>query len=70
MTDLYLPDLTPDEVPAVCAEHNHPGSTYNAAMGKTWCRCGAVTYPGDAVDWALTRNDGPLSPWRKASKEA
>ena len=63
-TDPYLPDLAPDEIAAVCASRGHPGCTFNPWYGTTWCRCGEVTYPGDAVNFDLTRNLGPLSSWR------
>lgn len=33
--------------PDLCAEHDHPGCTYNARMNKTWCLCGERIYDGD-----------------------
>ena len=33
--------------PDLCAEHGHPGVTYNPWMGKTWCLCGDVVRDGN-----------------------
>lgn len=33
--------------PDLCAEHGHPGVTYNPQMGRTWCLCGQVARDGD-----------------------
>lgn len=37
------------KAPERCAEHGHPGVTFNPREGKTWCLCGAVVVEGDAV---------------------
>ena len=33
--------------PDLCAEHDHPGVTYNPQMDKTWCLCGDVIRDGN-----------------------
>lgn len=33
--------------PDLCADHGHPGCTYNVWLDRTWCLCGEFTYPGD-----------------------
>ena len=38
--------------PDLCAEHGHPGCTYNPWADQTWCLCGAVTYDGDQATHA------------------
>ena len=62
---LYLDPPPVSERPALCASHGHPGHCFNPRADRTWCLCGEVTYSGDRVDWELTRNDGPLSMWRR-----
>lgn len=45
--------------PDLCADHGHPGVTYNPWHDKTWCLCGAEIYDGDQnsrADWP----GGPL----------
>jgi hypothetical protein len=32
-----------------CVERDHPGTTYNPLMGKTWCACGEVVTDGDTA---------------------
>lgn len=55
----------------LCAEMGHPGVTHNPTADKTWCICGARTYPGraDTVDRHLACCDGPLSATPKATAE-
>lgn len=38
--------------PDLCAEHGHPGCTYNPWQDKTWCLCGAVVRDGDQATHA------------------
>lgn len=45
--------------PDLCAEHGHPGVTFNAAMGKTWCLCGEVIRDGNQFTHAACCG-GPL----------
>ena len=54
MSDEWMHRLHPEK----CADHGHPGAAYNPLGDKTWCLCGARTYPGDAVD----RTDSSLGP--------
>lgn len=49
-----------------CAALGHPGATYNAALDRTWCLCGAATYDGDR-DTGVTRNGGPLDRHRPST---
>ena len=46
MSDEWMHRLHPEK----CADHGHPGAAYNPLGDKTWCLCGARTYPGVAVD--------------------
>jgi len=46
--------------PDLCAEHGHPGVTYNPNMDDTWCLCGQRVRPGNHVD-AIT--DRGLTIW-------
>jgi len=50
----------PQKRPDLCEAHDHPGCTYNPRLSKTWCLCGAVTYPGDQATHADCCG-GPLS---------
>lgn len=50
------PRLRPD----LCAEHDHPGVTFNPWHDKTWCLCGEVIRDGDVATWAA-HPGGPLS---------
>lgn len=45
-----------------CVELGHPGVTYNNFPGvdKTWCACGAQTYPGDVATHGVACCGGPL----------
>lgn len=45
--------------PDLCADHAHPGVTYNPWLDRTWCLCGAVTYEGNAFTQAACCG-GPL----------
>lgn len=45
--------------PDLCAEHGHPGVTYNPHMDKTWCLCGEVVRDGDHFTHAACCG-GPL----------
>jgi len=36
--------------PTQCADSGHPGASYNPWHDKTWCLCGAVTYPGNRFE--------------------
>lgn len=45
--------------PDLCAEHGHPGVTYNAREGRTWCLCGEAQYDGDTFTHAACCG-GPL----------
>lgn len=38
--------------PDLCADHGHPGVTFNPWAGRTWCLCGEVTYDGDQATHA------------------
>lgn len=33
--------------PDLCAEHGHPGVTYNPREDRTWCLCGEVVRDGN-----------------------
>lgn len=33
--------------PDLCASFDHPGSTYNPHMDKTWCLCGEIIRDGN-----------------------
>lgn len=47
----------------LCADMDHPGVTYNPWLDRTWCLCGARTYPGDAVTHPhVACCGGPLAP--------
>ena len=47
--------------PDLCADHDHPGQTYNPWMDQTWCLCGEVRTAGNRVDLPLaTTCGGPL----------
>lgn len=35
--------------PDLCAEHGHPGDTFNPWEGATWCLCGDVVRAGHHV---------------------
>ena len=35
--------------PDLCAEHDHPGVTYNPWLDKTWCLCGQIIRDGNQV---------------------
>jgi hypothetical protein len=45
--------------PDLCAEHGHPGATYNPQQDKTWCLCGEVVRDGDHHEHVACC-DGPL----------
>ena len=45
--------------PDLCAEHGHPGVTFNPWMGKTWCLCGEIVREGDSATHAACCG-GPL----------
>ncbi len=45
--------------PDLCAEHGHPGVTYNPWHDKTWCLCGEVVVNGNHDTWA-DKCGGPL----------
>lgn len=45
--------------PDLCAEHDHPGCTYNPWSNKTWCLCGEVVRDGNHATHAACC-DGPL----------
>lgn len=49
--------------PELCAQHGHPGVTWNPWEDRTWCLCGKHTYKGRAatVDQHLACCDGPLT---------
>lgn len=47
--------------PDLCAGMGHPGATYNAAMNKTWCLCGASITDGDTAVPHIACCDGPLT---------
>lgn len=36
--------------PEKCADHGHPGCTYNPQMNRTWCLCGEVVRDGNQLD--------------------
>lgn len=36
--------------PDRCAQHKHPGVTYNPWLHKTWCLCGDVIQDGNCFD--------------------
>ena len=44
--------------PDLCAEHGHPGVTYNPWMDKTWCLCGEVITEGDTVEFPVASSRG------------
>lgn len=46
--------------PDLCADHGHPGVTYNPWEGRTWCLCGDATYEGNTFTHAACC-DGPLT---------
>ena len=33
--------------PDLCADHGHPGATYNPWQDRTWCLCGEVVRDGN-----------------------
>lgn len=37
--------------PDRCANHDHPGITYNPWMDQTVCLCGLVWRAGSVIDW-------------------
>ena len=45
--------------PDLCAEHGHPGVTYNPWQDRTWCLCGDVVRDGDHYTHAACCG-GPL----------
>ena len=47
--------------PERCADHGHPGSTYNPQMDRTWCLCGEKVVDGDTVDFQYLGKDGLLA---------
>lgn len=49
--------------PEKCADHGHPGVTFNPWLLTTWCLCGHTTYPGRpaTVDDHLACCGGPLT---------
>ena len=57
--DYWTP--APNRHPAAetCAILGHPGVTHNPWLARTWCLCGARTYPGRpaTVDQHLTRQE-------------
>jgi len=46
--------------PDLCAEHGHPGATYNTALDLTWCLCGAEITGGDTTVPHVACCGGPL----------
>ena len=50
--------------PDLCPVFGHPGATYNTALNRTWCLCGAVQTPGDTAVPYIADRDGALSEWR------
>lgn len=46
--------------PEKCADHGHPGVTYNPWADRTWCLCGQVTRDGHHV--ALPKPTTPPGP--------
>ena len=55
-------------MPEKCADHGHPGHTYNERMGRTWCLCGEKVVDGNTVDFAYLGKDGPLSQARPVDR--
>ncbi|MDQ0726838.1 hypothetical protein QFZ21_001838 [Microbacterium sp. W4I20] len=48
--------------PELCPWFFHPPVTYNPQMNRTWCLCGAKTYPGDCTtETHLACCDGALT---------
>ena len=48
--------------PERCADHGHPGNTYNPWLDKTWCCCGEVIRDGNTIKWPKpTQCGGALS---------
>lgn len=58
--------------PDRCAEHNHPGVTFNPLMNRTWCLCGERRYEGrpTSVDEHLACCHGPLTEPVAAARSA
>lgn len=50
--------------PDLCAEHGHPGCTYNSWLHKTWCLCGEVVRDGDTAVQCVSCCGGPLEETR------
>ena len=59
------PVMTLEERDRKCAELGHPGVTFNnvPTVNRTWCVCGAVTYPGDHAVHGVACCGGPLNRW-------
>lgn len=48
-------------MPEKCADHGHPGNTYNPWQDRTWCLCGETVVDGNTVDFAYLGKDGLLA---------
>lgn len=50
-----------------CADAGHPGVTFNEWLDRTWCLCGATSYPGRpaSVDEHLACCGGPLDRFKE-----
>ncbi|HHX46039.1 MAG TPA: hypothetical protein GX718_01505 [Brevibacterium sp.] len=46
--------------PDLCADHGHPGCTYNDRLDRTWCLCGEVVTEGDTAVPHVSCCGGPL----------
>lgn len=46
--------------PELCADHGHPGVTFNPWQNRTWCLCGDVIRDGDHFTHAACCG-GPLA---------
>ena len=47
--------------PERCADHGHPGNTYNPWHNRTWCLCGEKIVDGNTVDFRYLGKDGLLA---------
>jgi hypothetical protein len=56
--DPGMPSTT-RKAPELCAEHGHPGVTFNPWLNETWCLCGEVITHGNTSTHAACCG-GPL----------
>lgn len=47
----------------LCPVFGHPGTTYNVALNRTWCLCGAVQTHGDTTIPHIACCGGALTEW-------